>query len=314
VHASSRRASSTSPDRAARHRILHLSDPHFTRDGTDEDGVDTVAALERILHDARYVQDVDLVVVSGDIADDGSREGYAGVLERVGRFAGERGVPHAYCTGNHDDRETFASVLGSGHVAPGGRDVGRLAPDAGDLRAAVSEVLGLRVVTLDSLVTGAVHGFLGDTQLAWLRGLLEQPAPAGTVVVVHHPPIALGSPPWMASANLQNAGEFAAAVAGTDVRAVLCGHFHLQLTGSLDGIPVCVTPGVVSRIDLTTPPHLERAVGGAGATVVDLGGPGSPMFHVLHARDPDAGALVYLVDSASGEDVEHELPAEPDRP
>ena len=53
----------------ARHRILHLSDPHVTRTGLDEDGVDAIAALERILHDARHVPGLDLVVVSGDIAD-----------------------------------------------------------------------------------------------------------------------------------------------------------------------------------------------------------------------------------------------------
>ncbi|MCW3844537.1 hypothetical protein ONA70_31095 [Micromonospora yasonensis] len=37
--------------------------------------------------------------------------------------------------------------------------------------------------------------------------------------------------------------------------------------------------------------------------VVDLGGPGSPMFHTLQARDPRAGRQVYLVDAVSGVDV-----------
>jgi 3',5'-cyclic AMP phosphodiesterase CpdA len=195
-------------------------------------------------------------------------------------------------------------------VAPDGTDVGRLAPDAGDLRVAVSQVSGLRVITLDSLVPGSVHGFVGDGQLAWLRSLLDQPAPAGSVVIVHHAPIALDSTARMKSVNLQNASELADTVSGTDVRAVLCGHFHLQLSGSLDGIPVWVTPGVVTRLDLTAPWHLERVVKGAGASVVDLGGPGSPMFHVLQARDPEAGAPVYLVDAVSGEDVA----TAPDRP
>jgi 3',5'-cyclic AMP phosphodiesterase CpdA len=289
---------------APRHRILHLSDLHLTRTGIDEDGVDARAALERILHDARFVSGVDLVVVSGDVAGDGSVEGYADALKRVGRFATERGIPHVYSTGNHDARKAFAAVLGSGHLAPDGSDLGRLAPDAGDLRVAVSEVSGLRVITLDSLVPGSIEGFVGEGQLAWLRSLLADPAPAGSIVVVHHAPIALDSPAVMRSVNLQNAGELADAVSGTDVRAMLCGHFHLQLSGFLAGVPVCVTPGVVTRIDLTTPPHLERAVKGAGATVIDLGGPGSPMFHVIQARDPEAGASVYLVDAASGEAVD----------
>lgn len=75
-------------------------------------------------------------------------------------------------------------------------------------------------------------------------------------------------------------------VVGSDVRAILCGHYHAQLAGQLRGIPVWVTPGVVTRIDLTAPPSLVRAVQGASATVVDLGGPFSPSFHVIHARDP----------------------------
>jgi 3',5'-cyclic-AMP phosphodiesterase len=292
----------------ARHRILHLSDPHVTRTGLDEDGVDAIAALERILYDTRHVPGLDLVVVSGDIADDGSAEGYTAVLRRVGQFAAERGVPHVYCTGNHDVRETFAAVLGSGHLSPAGRDVGRLAPGAGDRRAAVSEVSGLRVVTLDSLVPGAVHGRVDEGELDWLRSVLAEPAPAGSVVVVHHAPVALESSPPMGSINLQNGRQLGDAVAGTDVRAVLCGHFHLQLSASLAGVPVWVTPGIVTRIDLTAPPHLERAGKGAGATVVDLGGPASPMFHVLQARDPEAGAQVYLVDAVSGEDADRETP------
>lgn len=274
--------------------------------------MDAKAALERMLHDARFVPGIDLVVVSGDIADDGSAEGYVSVLELVGRFAAERGVPHVYCTGNHDVRTVFAAVLGSGHLAPDGRDIGRLAPGAGDLRVAVSEVSGLRIITLDSLVPGSIHGFVSDGQLAWLRSLLAQAAPAGSVVVVHHAPIALDSWPPMGSVNLRNAGEFADAVSGADVRAVLCGHFHLQLSGSLAGVPVWVTPGIVSRVDLTAPPHLERAVKGAGATVVDLGGSVSPMFHILQARDPQAGAQVYLADAESGEDVNQEVPTAPD--
>jgi Icc protein len=282
------------------HRILHLSDPHLTASGADEDGVDAAAALDRILHDVRFVPGIDVVVVSGDIADDGSAEGCAAVLERVGAFARERGIPHLYCTGNHDARDTFTAVLGTGHRGPDGRDLGHAAEGVGPERAAVSHVAGLRIITLDSLVPGEVHGRVSDAQLVWLRDVLSRPAAAGSIVVLHHPPIALPSSELMPLVNLRNAGQLAETLTGSDVHAVLCGHFHLQLSGTLAGIPVHVAPGVVTRIDLTAPPHLERAVRGAGATVVDLGGPFSPMFHTVQARDPEAGSQVYLVDAVSG--------------
>jgi 3',5'-cyclic AMP phosphodiesterase CpdA len=82
-----------------RHRVLHLSDTHVSRTGPDEDGVDGVTALRGLLHDVRRVPQLDLVVVSGDIADDGSEEGCAAVRDLVGEFAAERGIPHIYSTG-----------------------------------------------------------------------------------------------------------------------------------------------------------------------------------------------------------------------
>jgi len=279
-----------------RHRILHLSDTHVTGSGFDQDGVNAAAALDRMLLDARRVPDVDVVVVSGDVADDGSEAGCAAVRERVGGFAAARGVPHVYSTGNHDTREAFAAVLGSGHLAADGTDIGRLAPDVDGERAAVSDVDGLRVVTLDSLVPGSVHGQISAAQLEWLRDTLAEPAPAGSVVALHHPPVYLDQSPWAPMFMLRNSEDLGAALEGSDVRLVLCGHVHHQMSGLLAGVPVSATPGIVTRIDLTAPSNLVRAVKGAGATIVDLGGPFSPLCRVIQARDPEAGEQAYEID------------------
>ncbi|SDC85158.1 metallophosphoesterase [Nocardioides lianchengensis] len=280
------------------HRILHLSDTHVSATGPDEDGVDALRALDGLLADLRDVAGIDLVLVTGDVADDGSEAGCSVVRERVGAFAAERGVPHVYTTGNHDDRTAFTAALGSGHLSPDGRD---LAARSGPGCAAVSEVDGLRVVTLDSLVPGSVHGQLDDDQLTWVDDVLAAPAPGGTVVALHHPPIHVPGVPTMAAVALQQPERLAAVLAGRDVHAVLCGHFHHQLSGTLGDVPVWVTPGVVTRIDLTAPPPLVRAVLGAGASVIDLDGPASPVCHVLHARDQRAGEQVYVYDPVTGD-------------
>lgn len=283
------------------HRILHLSDTHVTGSGFDQAGVDALAALDQILWDCRHLPGLDLVVVTGDIADDGSAEGCVLVRERVGRFAADRGIPHIYTTGNHDRRPGFTAALGTGHFDAMGADAGLLLPGLDDERASVSMIDGLRVVTLDSLVPGSVHGVVSHPQLNALRELLRSPAPAGTILALHHPPIHTPTASWMIEAGLHNRDELAAVVEGTDVVAVLCGHFHLQLTGRLGGTTVWVTPGVVTRIDLSAPPHVVRAVNGASASVIDLGGPFSPSAHVIHARDPQAGKEVYAVDPIAGE-------------
>lgn len=76
------------------HRILHLSDTHLTGTGYDAYRVDAAASLRRMLSDARHLEGLDLVLVSGDIADDGSAAGYEAARDLVGGFAAERGIPH----------------------------------------------------------------------------------------------------------------------------------------------------------------------------------------------------------------------------
>jgi Icc protein len=280
-------------------RILHLSDTHLTRrPGLNEDGVDPRESLRRILHDCRELPGVDAVVVTGDVADDGSPEAYADALDLVGAFAGQRRIPAVFSTGNHDERVAFAAVLGSGHFDAGGRDSPEHRLDSADgARAAVTLVAGYRIITLDSLVPGKGYGQVSAAQLDWLRDVLAEPAPRGSVLAFHHPPVVVPGVAVQDALGLRNGPDLAATIAGTDVRVVLCGHFHLQLFGMLAGVPVWVTPGVVTRIDLTATPGTERAVKGASASLVDLGGPHSPVFHTLHARDPQVGRTAYEVDA-----------------
>ena len=285
-------------------RILHLSDTHIGHAGApNRNGVDPAASLRGMLTDVRHLAGLSAVVVSGDLADSGAPEEYAVLRDLVGAFARERGIPVFCATGNHDERVAFAKTLGSGHLDPAGGDRAedRLASADGEL-AASSLVDGHRIVTLDSLVPGKVYGYLGAAQLDWLRELLRTPAPHGTTVVLHHPPVTLDNP-LQRALGLGNPADLADAVRGSDVRLILCGHFHLQIMGYLESVPVWVTPGVVNRIDLTGPAGTERAVRGASATLVDLDSPHGPLFHTLHARDPRAGETVYELDEARINDV-----------
>jgi 3',5'-cyclic AMP phosphodiesterase CpdA len=274
-------------------RILQLSDFHLAKaDGPTPAGIDARGSLRRMLEDCAHLEAIDVVVVSGDVADDGSPEAYADAARLVRDFAMARGVPQIYCVGNHDQRPGFEQVLGSGHVGVDGRDRGALVTSGDGERAAASDVAGYRVITLDTLVPAKGYGWLSDAQLDWLTDLLATPAERGTVLVMHHPPIARDTAVQQAF-MLQNAPALRAAIERSDVRVVLCGHFHHQMTGRLGDTPVVVTPGVINRIDLTTAPRTERAVLGASATVVELGGPQSPLSYVLHARDPETGRTAY---------------------
>ena len=71
-------------------RILHLSDFHLTKlPGPNAEGIDPREALRLMLTACAHVDAVDMVVVSGDIADDGSSDAYAARDPRRGSIAYE---------------------------------------------------------------------------------------------------------------------------------------------------------------------------------------------------------------------------------
>jgi Icc protein len=259
-------------------RLLHLSDLHLSaQPGGGE--VDADRSLALVLAACERLDDISAVVVTGDLADDGSVAAYERVRATLLDFATGMGAPLFVCPGNHDERDAFARVFGAGALG------GRL--------CASTVVAGVRIVTLDSLVPGKWYGELGTDQLAWLAALLDHDPDVPTVVALHHPPFDLGAE-IQRRVRLHDAERLADTITAGSVVAVLCGHFHQQISGSFGGVPVWVTPGVYTRIDnLSGGAGTETAVAGGSATLVDLTTPTAPMFAMISAADPAAGRLVY---------------------
>ncbi|GAA4161420.1 metallophosphoesterase [Gryllotalpicola daejeonensis] len=237
-------------------RILHLSDTHLLGDPeARHNGVDTTAALDRVLERAAQIEGIGLVVASGDLSEDGSVAAYEKLRDRLEPFAATLGAPTAYVMGNHDLRDGFEQVLGA--------------------RDGVLEVAGFRVIRLDTSVPGAGYGELFPDQLDWLRAQLATDAPSGTIVVMHHAPV----PAWSAllrALELQRASDVLDVLAGGDVRLVLSGHYHHSVATWAGGLPVVVAPGVTNTTDAVAPGGHERAAAGSGFAVVDVPEVGAP--------------------------------------
>ncbi|ANF31810.1 hypothetical protein A0130_09090 [Leifsonia xyli] len=259
-------------------RILHLSDTHLYGDGRLHYGiVDTLAGLDRVLARASVLSDVDVVVASGDLSDDGTVDSYRRLKGTLEPWAAERGAAIVYAMGNHDRREGFEEVLGE--------------------RETVTIVRGFRVVTVDTSVPGAGYGHVSEEQFDWLREVLTEPAENGTVVVLHHPPV----PPTTVlfePLRLVDPESLLGVCATGDVRLILAGHFHHGLVTEAGdaGIPVVVAPAVANTTDVLWPPPRERAVRGAGFAWVQLPAEGPVRAHLLTAPSPDDGETVYDLD------------------
>jgi Icc protein len=276
-------------------RILHLSDTHLFGDASLHYGkVDTTAALQRVLTAFSQIRQLDLVVGSGDLSDDGSPGSYAALKAAIEPWASDRGARVVYAMGNHDQRAGFRQVLGDGHAGRPSETPGPLDPIDG-----VSQLGPWRIVTLDSSVPGSGYGELDDDQLEWLGGVLASPAEVGTILVMHHPPVP-ASTSLLQALELHDPSRLAEIVGGSDVRLILAGHYHHGLVATFAGVPVNVTTGIANTIDPLAPAGTERAVMGSGATLVTIGGgtgtSGDIRFTPLRAFGPADGTEVYHLD------------------
>lgn len=279
----------------ARRRVLHLSDLHLNARGEVRYSVDADLALGAVLDSCANLGELAAVIVTGDVADDGSEAAYNRARDVLLDFAGPRRARLVFSVGNHDNRDAFTRSLGSGHIGANGNDCGVTAGPAGRV-CAVSEADGVRIVTLDSLVPGRWYGHLGTEQLRWVAAVLTSEQPS--ILAFHHPPIDLAVE-IQQRVGLDDRDGFAAVVHPSLVTAILCGHFHQQIAGSVNGVPTWVTPGVFTRIDhLTGPPGSERAFAGGSATLLDLTQPARPVFATIPLPGRDS-RLAYETDLES---------------
>lgn len=239
-----------------RHTIVHVSDTHFLGGARPLYGtVDTDATLARALAQLeRSGIRPEAIVITGDLADLGEPDAYSRLRELVEPAAERLGAQVIWVMGNHDERGPFAEqLLGE---ATDGEPLDR-----------VHDVDGLRVISLDSTVPGFHHGELTDAQLDWLRGVLATPAPDGTILALHHPP--LPSPvELMAILELEDQPRLADVLRGSDVRAILAGHLHYSTHGTFAGIPVSVASATCYTIDVSAP--IGTLLGVDGAQSVNL--------------------------------------------
>lgn len=221
----------------ASHVIVHLSDTHFLGGQRPLYGaVDTDGTVHRALEQLqRSGLRPDAFVLTGDIADRGEPDAYRRVRDLVEATAESLGSAVIWVMGNHDERAAFRTELLREEGSTGPVD-------------AVFDIRGLRVIALDTSVPGYHHGEVTDEQLAWLAGVLADPAPHGTLLALHHPPVPTESP-LMSILELREQSRLAEVVAGSDIRAILGGHMHSATTGTFAGIPVSVAAATCYTID-----------------------------------------------------------------
>ncbi|WP_338461759.1 metallophosphoesterase [Synechococcus elongatus IITB7] len=181
----------------------------------------------------------DLLLLSGDLSEDGSPASY----ERLRDWVEALGCPAIAIAGNHDQPQCLAEICGRSPF----------------INESVHTVRDWRIITLDSCQPKRVDGWLGAEQLDWLdQRLAEESTP--TLLVLHHPPVPIGVAKMDAS-GLQDGPEFLKLIARHEqVRLVLSGHAHQAFIQSRGSTTFLGCPATAMQFDQATLPAGWRSL------------------------------------------------------
>lgn len=231
--------------------LLHISDTHLI--AGDRPLYGAVAADDRLgdlLHQLKGTGlAFDAIVFTGDLADQGEPEAYRKLRDLVEPFAAALGAELVWVMGNHDNRAALRRFLLD--EAPSMAPLDR-----------VRMIDGLRLITLDTSVPGHHYGEISKAQLDWLARELATPAPDGTILALHHPPIP-SVLDMAVTVELRDQASLGRVLRGSDVRAILGGHLHYSTNATFVGIPVSVASATCYTQDLTVAAGGTRGRDGA---------------------------------------------------
>jgi len=251
--------------------IAHLSDPHLRPKGVLYQGlVDSNAMFEAaVSHLNGLSPRPDVVIMSGDLVDEGSTQEYAYARTLL---AGIR-EPLLMIPGNHDEREAFRRAF---------PDHAYLST-SGPLHFVAEDYGPVRIIGFDITVPGLHHGDVDDDAVAWLDAALAREPDRPTIIMMHQHPFASGIP-YVDKYDCRRGHRLAEIVSRYPaVARVLCGHIHRHMQLPFGGTMLCTAPSTTTAIALRLAPDATPA------SYVE------PPAMLLHHWRPDIGLITHFV-------------------
>lgn len=208
-------------------KIGQISDPHIGENECLVQGID-VRKNFLAAYNSESMRDLDLLVLSGDLADEESPEAYAyiaGILE-------DCKVPVCIIPGNHDKLEIMEKFFDLNGKVHNGRCYYRY------------DIAGRSIFFLDS-----ADGTVSSDQLRWLEE--ETAKVEGEVLLfLHHPPCYCGHKFMDMKYSMKNIHEVQAALARIkNLKHIFTGHYHFEKQVEIGNQIVYVTPSTQMQID-----------------------------------------------------------------
>lgn len=222
--------------------VVQITDTHlFAEAGRRMHDVDTRERFERVVAAVAANEQPDLLLATGDLAQDESVEAYREFATTLAPLD----IPALALAGNHDNPAHMAAAFAGTAI---GMDK-------------QTDVGAWRIVQLHTQVPNETFGRLDDGELALLKAALETDRP--TLICLHHPPVSVGSP-WLDAIGLTNSAIFFEIIDRYPaVRGVVAGHVHQDTYNRRGAVDYFTTPSTsVQFRPSVTQPALDGAAPG----------------------------------------------------
>ncbi|TVP91635.1 MAG: 3',5'-cyclic-AMP phosphodiesterase [Pseudomonadaceae bacterium] len=203
--------------------LVQLTDCHLYADEqTELLGLDTHASLQAVIDQVlQQIPKIDLVLATGDIAQDASESAYQHFMQAAKRLP----APCHWIPGNHDDALRMSELGAADELTQPWHDLGPW-----------------RIVMLDSSVAGSVAGRLAPAQFELLEQALASAGDRFILLTLHHHPVDIGCD-WMRPIGLHNADQlFQRIEHDPRVKVVLWGHIHQDYDEQRGHLRLLATP------------------------------------------------------------------------
>jgi len=255
-------------------RLVQLSDPHIVAFNQRlVRGCNPLLNLQHAIQQA-ITHSPDLIVISGDLCHDETWAGYVCIRNQLQRLPGS--LECALLPGNHDNPLFLQSVFGrEALIAPADINIG-----------------GIRLILLNSHLSGQVAGQLGPSQLRWLEMCLldTDKSRLPLVVALHHPPVEIGSS-WLDELALLDGQQLLELLRPVqELRAVLFGHIHQHWRGLFPArpdVPLLGCPSTLCSFTAVQSCPFGRE-DDPGGRLIEIDQNGN--FHEMLLRWSDSGA------------------------
>ncbi|PHM29993.1 metallophosphoesterase family protein [Xenorhabdus innexi] len=211
-------------------KVIQLTDIHLTQkmehqlfDTNPYNNFDTAC---KEIYRIKSVTEIDLIVVSGDIANDGDIDAYRYFFKKMESLH----IPYITIAGNHDLKNNIDTVIAE------------IKPEY-NINSCEYYDKDWYITYVDTVVNGEDYGFITKYNLTKLEKRIILNNNFNTAIFMHHHALPVGTP-LVDSCMLENADDLLTLCKKYKVKFIGCGHAHTSRIWHQNDMTISVAPAV----------------------------------------------------------------------